>query len=632
MPRDHLIRCVDSTGDESILLDVDGEQRGATLRIQGLSRRMVANPPEPVLDLVEIAAIVYAADAAIRRGGAKDAQMGARWRRRMMFEIPVRDPDLWNSADVKGSLEKTLGLLSDDHYAFAFTPRPPDPKRIEFLNLRDADLAVSSVAMFSGGLDSLAGALQDLSAPERRIALVSHHSSTKLAKAQTEIVSELRKRFGAARVLHVPVSMQLGKETNRESTHRSRSFLFAALGAAVAHMMDADHVTFHENGVVSLNLPISGQVVGARATRSTHPQALAGLGELFSAVFKKPMTVENPLFWKTKTEVLELIRNAGASDLVRMSRSCGDVRGRTKMHPHCGKCSQCIDRRFAALAAGMDEADPIEAYETDPLQGPRTDVRDREMALGYIRNATAFTSMSSTNFMLSYGEVQRALGALGMTPEAAAERLFNLHQRHGRSVKQVLDKRLSEVAIRADYADPDSLIAMIGRERFGGEAPAAITLAPTRNKEKPRSKADRAWVLRLGKNEREAEIEGLGRFRGVSAGFISRLSKDHFRALGNGLPAEDHPFVQARLLSQEWGIGEEVVRRRVNRLRREVTSRCEMNGIAPPDRNEIVENIPWRGYRLNPDHVRVYREPSEHISKDRKEPRPLPRQPGASCK
>ena len=39
----------------------------------------------------------------------------------------------------------------------------------------------------------------------------------------------------------------------------------------------------------------------------------------------------------------------------------------TKLHPHCGQCSQCIDRRFAILAAGQDEDDPEDAYKVDLL-------------------------------------------------------------------------------------------------------------------------------------------------------------------------------------------------------------------------------------------------------------------------
>ena len=41
------------------------------------------------------------------------------------------------------------------------------------------------------------------------------------------------------------------------------------------------------------------------------------------------------------------------------------------MHSHCGCCSQCLDRRFGALAAGLGEDDPEEMYEVDLLTGAR---------------------------------------------------------------------------------------------------------------------------------------------------------------------------------------------------------------------------------------------------------------------
>ena len=46
-------------------------------------------------------------------------------------------------------------------------------------------------------------------------------------------------------------------------------------------MQGFDLLRFYENGVVSMNLPMSAQVVGTRATRTTHPRVLAGFEQLF---------------------------------------------------------------------------------------------------------------------------------------------------------------------------------------------------------------------------------------------------------------------------------------------------------------------------------------------------------------
>ena len=63
--------------------------------------------------------------------------------------------------------------------------------------------------------------------------------------------------------------MHKKKWMNLESTQRSRSFLYIAIGAAIAEMLGKSCVRFYENGVISLNLPICAQVVGAKATRTT---------------------------------------------------------------------------------------------------------------------------------------------------------------------------------------------------------------------------------------------------------------------------------------------------------------------------------------------------------------------------
>ena len=285
-------------------------------------------------DLIEIAAYVYAADAAVSRGGPVDAQMGARWRRDFAFEIPVRCPELWSEPAMLEELSRTLSFVSDDAYRFSFEQHPhPEPIGRYFDLVTEVRGNAEAVVLFSGGLDSFAGALEELIDRRHRVALVSHWSSTKLRRVQTDLVRELAKRISRPSLFHVPVTAQLAAGTNREGSHRTRSFLFAALAAVVARAFGRDRVTFYENGIVSLNLPPAAQVVGARATRSTHPQSLEGFGRLFSRVFQERIRVDNPSFWRTKKEVVEQIARLGFADLIRHTRSCADVHNLTRMHP-----------------------------------------------------------------------------------------------------------------------------------------------------------------------------------------------------------------------------------------------------------------------------------------------------------
>ena len=112
-----------------------------------------------------------------------------------------------------------------------------------------------------------------------------------VASAQKRLVDEIRRRAGRNRILHIPVWANLNERLTQERTHRTRSFLFAALGAVTARLFSLDRVQFFENGIVSLNLPPVTQAVGARATRTTHPQALRGFRTLMSVLFGRAFDV-----------------------------------------------------------------------------------------------------------------------------------------------------------------------------------------------------------------------------------------------------------------------------------------------------------------------------------------------------
>src|SRR5215218_4696273 len=89
-----------------------------------------------------------------------------------------------------------------------------------------------------------------------------------------------------------------------------------------------------------------------------------------------------------KTEVVERIAANRCGDLIRDTRSCTRVHDMTNFHPHCGRCSQCLDRRFAILAAGQEQEDPEEAYKVDLFSGDRQPGLDQEMALAFVRSVS----------------------------------------------------------------------------------------------------------------------------------------------------------------------------------------------------------------------------------------------------
>ena len=75
----------------------------------------------------------------------------------------------------------------------------------------------------------------------------------------------------------------------------------------------------------------------------------------------------------------------GCGVLIKHTVSCTRVYDITKLHTHCGCCSQCLDRRFAILAANAAEHDPVEMYKVELLAGPRDKADDQTMAESYVR-------------------------------------------------------------------------------------------------------------------------------------------------------------------------------------------------------------------------------------------------------
>ncbi len=403
---EHRVRCLHPVtlhgGDERLPFEIDGANKSVGPKIGGFNKMLVSGLPDRALDLLEIASLVYGVDAAVSRGGSTDQMMGGKWHRGFRIEMAVRDVEVWSDPTAKDALEQMLMFLSGDRFSFEFSKRTNGHNETSYFDFTPEEgWQAERVLMFSGGLDSYAGALEEIIEQGKRVALVSHASSTKLSPVQKQLYRTISARLGPDSCRHIPVTLQLARGTNKEGTHRSRSFLFAVLGLITAFAFGRNRVSFHENGVVSLNLPPVGQVLGTRATRTTHPQTLKRFSEVFSIAFNKPIRVDNPFFWRTKTEVVQTIARLEMADQIVQTTSCADTHNRTKQHPHCGRCSQCIDRRFAILAAGLERFDPADSYAVDLLTGRRDRVQHREIALSYVRNALAFEVMEPADCLTS---------------------------------------------------------------------------------------------------------------------------------------------------------------------------------------------------------------------------------------
>lgn len=454
------------SGVKLIELRIARERGFVHLVLENISKKLVREIPSLLVDMLEIGSYVYAADQATRRGGETLPHEGRDWRRELRFDIPVRNPDVWKSAEVIDALKGTLSFLSDDYYEFHFRKliKEPPPKLYFDYDEGNPWFEADEVMLFSGGLDSLTGLCQATVKDNRRVVLVSHWAAPQIAKRQRMLVSDFRRvTDGRHKVLHIPVRVNKGEKDTRDTNQRSRSFLYVMLAGAIAELHHLDQVSFYENGIVSFNLPISGQILGARASRSTHPRSMTGFGELLSLLLQKDFKVVNPFFWKTRADVGAILNELGVIELMKSTNSCAHVRTGDPIDTHCGVCSQCIDRRFAALHCGAGENDPADSYKVllplDPVQG----TENRTMVESYLRFAREMTKINIDEFYAKYGQAFDILPHLDMPTSKGAEALYDFHRRHGNQVCSVLQEQVKEQAgaITKGTIDPSSMLAMV---------------------------------------------------------------------------------------------------------------------------------------------------------------------------
>jgi 7-cyano-7-deazaguanine synthase in queuosine biosynthesis len=345
--------------------------------------------PQIAVDFYRLAATAFSADLRVSRAAGFNG-----WQRDFTLHVPVQDPTLWDS--VAPSLKQLLGFLSGDTWNFAFRQRAiPGPIRNTRSKSEHRDAA--KVCLLSGGLDSFAGAVKELTEGQEMIC-VSHNaagSSAFSSPAQDRAMAHLRKITRPEAVSHVKVSVSPPTNISGESepTQRSRSIMFVGIGvlvaaAAAARAQRPVPLVVPENGFISLNVPLTSGRLGSLSTRTTHPYFIECLQLLLDSL-RIGVQIETPYRYLTKGQMLLQSPNhtaiiSGARDTV----SCAHPsvrRFNVSRSNHCGYCVPCIIRRAAMHAAGLDAAadytfDVVAAPEA-LSHGQARDLRAFQMAL-----------------------------------------------------------------------------------------------------------------------------------------------------------------------------------------------------------------------------------------------------------
>jgi len=303
-------------------------------------------------DILVLASSIFAADRATLRGEREDIC------REIELEIPLVNITKFN--EVIPFIENTLRLLSND--AWKLIPRKFDgPNEIITVPKNNGGRTL----LFSGGLDSLAAAV--LMGKEKKVLeIVSHITRNPItARSQQSLTSLLKTKGFNINHRQFFISSKsdedLGVDHSGESSQRTRSFLFMAIGAIVARRTGNHKVLIMaENGQMAIHLPLTQGRIGAFSTHTAHPDVIAGSQSIFSKLLSFDLMISNPFIELTKKEVVEIVNNT-LPEAIPFSTSCFRNWRLPAGATHCGECIPCFIRRIAIESLRSDET----AYARD---------------------------------------------------------------------------------------------------------------------------------------------------------------------------------------------------------------------------------------------------------------------------
>lgn len=379
-------------------------------------------------DALLVAAAVEYCDMSCRR-------LAYQWARDIHLQIPVHDPDVWNSPDTLDALHDALTFLTGDRWKIGFVRRKhrEGQPRQGLFSLPSGTLAVLP---FSNGLDSCSVA--ELSGREMK--------SHELVRIRLGPASKDRKRCAKRGEPFASVPFTVSGP-RKEPSMRSRAFKFGIVSALAAHLAETNRIILPESGQGALGptLVTLGQIY---PDYRTHPLFLRKFERLVGALLKRPLAYELPRLWSTKGETLRayLDGNQGDAQAWKGTVSCWQQNRHSAVNKkarQCGICAACLLRRLSVNAAGQTE--PADTYVWENLsastfeQGASPNF-DRKKITGAMRayaiagtlhldHLAAFRTSATNRTELNLNVFQLAR-ACGLAESETCSRLDRLLSKH----------------------------------------------------------------------------------------------------------------------------------------------------------------------------------------------------------
>lgn len=355
-----------SNGTVNFIDHVNNDEKtflGFTVDDREFGYRVQQELPSIIADLIDLAVSIYASDRLVFQNLRQAQSL-------IHVVLPVRHPELLTAKIFRSKLENLLEWATGSRWSFDFQKRTAPDRPAEHQSLPIAPHG-SEVALWSGGLDALAGLYTRLqNSSENSFVLFGTGSNNVVYARQKKVAHAIQSIFpGRCNLYRVPIRFSKSSKHQKNKTSRARGVVFTLLGSACSYLMGQRSLYVYENGIGAINLPYRASTVGLDHSRSVHPLTLLMVSDVVSEILGEQFQVKNPFLFWTKAEMCRVLAEDNRSDLSSLTMSC-DSRHRQKPI-QCGYCSSCLLRRQSLAASKIqDETRYVVLHGQRPPKNP----------------------------------------------------------------------------------------------------------------------------------------------------------------------------------------------------------------------------------------------------------------------
>ncbi|MEK4069020.1 hypothetical protein [Peribacillus sp. FSL R5-0717] len=294
-----------------------------------------------VIDLVTVMGAIYCTDVHTPKTNDKP--------RYIEMTIPVFNYHIWSK--VTHLIENLAKWVSEDTFKVNFQETNFEPSSYTNSLLPPYP---NDVTLFSGGLDSFAGAYHNY------INGISSDYVGFINKGEEKTNQEKVAKFYKEIFIDTTEIILIEKPFKKKKffIQSTRSLLYLALAIAKSYFNSSQDVYLYENGILSLNPEIKNRYT----TKTTHPKTIYLYRQLLEEL-NISIRVNHPFMFRTKGEIINDM-DRRFKENINNTFTCGQGRAHPdrKHSGQCGICIPCLLRKISLSAYDNEEFDVTYEY------------------------------------------------------------------------------------------------------------------------------------------------------------------------------------------------------------------------------------------------------------------------------